>query len=56
MSTAPLRASEISAEVELTPPTASGADVWENVTRANVADIQTLVRSVGVASADMASE
>ena len=42
--TAPFRAQEISAEVELTPPTSDGADVEENVTRANVVDIQRYLR------------
>jgi hypothetical protein len=42
--TAPIRASEISAEVELTPPTSHGADVQENVTKENIVDIQRYLR------------
>ena len=42
--TAPIRASEISAEVELTPPTSNDADVQENVTNANIVDIQRYLR------------
>src|SRR5690348_7091031 len=42
--TAPVRASEISAEVELTPPTSNGAEVQEYVTRENVVDIQRYLR------------
>jgi hypothetical protein len=42
--TAPIRASEISAEVELTPPTSNGADVEENVTQTDVVDIQRYLR------------
>jgi len=42
--TAPIRASEISAEVELTPPTSNGADVQENVTKENIVDIQRYLR------------
>jgi hypothetical protein len=42
--TAPIRASEISAEVELTPPTSNGAEVQENVTKENIVDIQRYLR------------
>jgi hypothetical protein len=42
--TAPLLASEVSAHVELTPPTSNSADVEENVTRVNVVDIQRYLR------------
>jgi hypothetical protein len=41
---APVRASEISAEVELTPPTSNGADVQETVTKENIVDIQRYLR------------
>ena len=42
--TAPIRASEISAEVELTPPASNGADVQENVTKENIVDIERYLR------------
>ena len=42
--TAPIRASEISAEVELTPPTSDGAEVQETVTQNNIVDIQRYLR------------
>ena len=42
--TAPIRASEISAEVELTPPTSDGTEVQENVTKENIVDIQRYLR------------
>lgn len=43
-SSAPLRASHISAHVELTPPTSNGTEVQENVTKANVLEIQRYLR------------
>lgn len=41
--TAPIRASEISAEVELTPPTSNGAEVQEMVTKTNIVDIERYI-------------
>jgi hypothetical protein len=40
---APLRASEIEASVELTPPLADGSQVQEKVTKAAVVDIERYV-------------
>jgi hypothetical protein len=42
--TAPIRASHISARVELTPLTSDGDEVNENVTQTNVVDIHRYLR------------
>ena len=42
--TAPIRSSEISADVELMPPTSNGAEVQEKVTKETIVDIQRYLR------------
>ena len=42
--TAPIRATEISAEVELMPPISNGAEVQEKVTKETIIDVQRYLR------------
>ncbi len=42
--TAPIRTVQLSARVELTPPTSDGAETQEKVTQDNIVDIQRYLR------------